>query len=126
MVRSAYQPLWKGGIIEYRIPGPLTIVTERDGDTYVVRATGELDLANCSQFDRELRAAEASDAAVILLDLEGLAFIDSAGLTMIRRAVSRNETNGGLQITGLRGHVADIFRLTAFDQTLPIVDASKR
>ena len=60
---------------------------------------------------------------VIVLDLEDLAFIDSAGLTMIRRAVVRNNT-GRLRITSLRGYVADIFRLTAFDQSLPIVDAS--
>ncbi|MGH2954762.1 MAG: STAS domain-containing protein [Solirubrobacterales bacterium] len=104
---------------DYRTPGSLTIATVRDGDTYVVRATGELDLSNCAQFDREVRAAEVSDAARILLDLDGLQFIDSAGLTMIRRAMMRNERTGRLRITRGRGYVADLFRLTAFDQTLP-------
>jgi anti-anti-sigma factor len=93
-----------------------------DEDAYVVRVAGELDLANCSSFDRELRDAEASDAATILLDIDGLVFIDSAGLAMIRRAESRSRSGGNrLRITRGRGHVADLFRLTALDQTLPFV-----
>jgi anti-sigma B factor antagonist len=107
---------------EFRHAGSLKITTERDGNTYIVHAQGELDLSNCAHFDRELRAAEATDAATVLLDLDDLTFIDSAGMTMIRRAMVRNRATGRLRITRGRGYVADLFRLSAFDQTLPFVD----
>jgi anti-anti-sigma factor len=104
---------------KYRSPGSLSIATTREDETYIVRAVGELDLSNCAEFDRELRAAEQSDAARIKVDLDGLTFIDSAGLTMIRRAMHRNGGRDRLRVTRGRGYVADLFRLTAFDQTLP-------
>jgi anti-sigma B factor antagonist len=107
---------------EYRAPGSLTIQTERTDNTYVVRISGELDLANCASFDRELRRAEGSDAPRIVVDLDRLEFIDSAGLTMIRRAKLRSDEGGRLRLTRGTGHVADLFRLTALDQTLPFTD----
>jgi anti-sigma B factor antagonist len=107
---------------EYRAPGSLTIETERSDHTYLVRISGELDLANCAAFDRELRRAEASDAARIVVDLDGLEFIDSAGLTMVRRAKLRSDEGGRLRLTRGTGYVADLFRLTALDQTLPFTD----
>ncbi|MGH2950769.1 MAG: STAS domain-containing protein [Solirubrobacterales bacterium] len=101
-------------------PGALMIETEQRDDTYVVRISGELDLASCAAFDRELRRAEASEAGQILVDLDGLVFIDSAGLMTIRQAHRRAELDPGrLRITSGTGHVADLFRLTAFDQSPP-------
>jgi anti-sigma B factor antagonist len=92
---------------------------EEDG-THVIRLTGELDMSSCEAVDAELRRAEAGPARRILLDVEALTFIDSSGLQVILKAKRRADRGGRrLRVTRGTGHVADMFRLTALDMTLP-------
>jgi anti-anti-sigma factor len=90
------------------------------GSVYTVRLSGELDLSDCERLERALREAEASNAKLIVIDLDRLIFIDSTGLQTILRAARRNERDGGrLRITRGAGEVAKVFRLTALDLVLP-------
>ena len=49
-------------------------------DAYVIRITGELDLAGCPDLESALQEAERAHADRIIVDLEALTFIDSVGL----------------------------------------------
>ena len=97
---------------------------EEDGGTHVVRLTGELDVAGCDRVEEALRDAEATEASRILVDIDGLRFVDSHGLRILLRAHRRDVVTGAgrLRITRGRGHVAELLRLTAIDQTLPFAD----
>jgi anti-anti-sigma factor len=98
----------------------LQIEAGREGDTYAIRLSGELALDNSDLLDEALLEAEASDAARVLLDIEELRFIDSTGLRAILKATRRDERTGHrLRLTRGTGYVADMFRLTALDRTLP-------
>lgn len=98
----------------------LAIEIDRKGDTHTIRLGGELDLDNVDRLDQALIEAEAGDAARIVLDVDELLFIDSTGLRVILRATRRAETTGNrLRLTRGKGYVADMFRLTALDKTLP-------
>ena len=101
----------------------LEIRTEHEGDTYVIRLVGELDLAVCDLTERSVLAAEASDAKRILIDIDSLTFIDSHGLRVLLTAQRRDQeaSSDRLRITRGTGHVAELLRLTAMDQTLPFV-----
>jgi stage II sporulation protein AA (anti-sigma F factor antagonist) len=102
----------------------LEIETAQSDGTYVIRLHGELDLSNCDAADRALLQAEQTQADRILLDVDGVKFIDSSGLQVILRAKRRSDASGQrLRITRGRGHVADMFRLTALDMTLPFADS---
>lgn len=99
---------------------PLSIATSRRGPVFEIRLEGELDTDTCAGFEVALFEAEASDAARILIDITGLDFIDSVGLGAFVRAGRRALGQGDrLRFTRPRGHVADMLRLTALDQTLP-------
>jgi anti-sigma B factor antagonist len=101
---------------------PFTIDAARRGNTFVVRAEGELDLSECPVLERALREAEASYATRILLDLEGLTFIDAAGLSALVLAWHRSVANGNrLRVTRGRGNVAGMLHLTALDTVLPFI-----
>ncbi len=103
----------------------LMIDASREGEKYVIRVMGELDLNGCPRLELALSEAEVSDAGRILLDIEGLTFIDSTGLGTILRASRRSDRTGRrLRITHGSGYVADAFRLTALDQTLPFTNSS--
>jgi len=102
---------------------PLQIETAQQDGTYVIRLLGELDMTSAPQVDEALLRAEATASARILLDVDSLEFIDSSGLQAILRAKRRADGTGRrLRITRGTGHVADMFRLTALDMTLPFAE----
>jgi anti-sigma B factor antagonist len=100
--------------------GELTIASEREGDTYVIALTGELDLATADAFERVLLRAEATDARSIVVDLSGLSFMDSTGIRLMLSADARSRADGH-RLTLLRGPAAvqRVFELTATTDLLP-------
>ena len=89
----------------------------RQDSTYVVCVGGELEFNELSNLELALAEAKASGADRIVLDLDELTFIDSAGLETLVRAHRRDDDR--LTFTRGRGHVAEMLRLTALDRTLP-------
>jgi anti-anti-sigma factor len=63
-------------------------------DRTVLRLHGELDLSSAQLFQSEFDGAEIGSAAMVVLDLEGLQFIDSTGLRMILSAHERARERG--------------------------------
>lgn len=98
----------------------LTIEAGQTGAVYTVCISGELDHVSCGQLEPAMLEAEASPAKRIVLDLDGLEFIDSSGLQAILKAKRRGESDPGrLTMTRGTGEVAEMFRLTALDLVLP-------
>jgi anti-sigma B factor antagonist len=92
-------------------------------DRYLIRLEGALDAAACEDVIAAIWRGESSAAQTIIIDLEGLEFIDSTGLRLLlaanRRAVL---TRRDLRFTRGSEYVADMFAFTALDQTLRFVD----
>lgn len=104
------------------VPPLFEVGAATEGDTSVIRLTGEFDLSQCPRFERALLESESSDAGKIVLDLEGLTFIDAAGLHALLAASRRSAGDGDrLRMTPARGEVAELLRLTALDLSLPMV-----
>ena len=102
----------------------LVIEAEPDGTAYVIRLSGELDMAGCPDLEMALSEAVHSQPDPILVDLEELAFIDGAGLESLLVAGRQAASDGDrLRMTRSAGQVARLFRLTAVDKTLPLVAA---
>lgn len=105
----------------------LTIDADQEGDVYAVCVRGELGLRGSLDLELALILAENSQARRILLDLDELTSIDASGLHVLLEASRRSAGNGNrLRVTRSQSHVADLFRLTALDQTLPLTDAGSR
>jgi anti-sigma B factor antagonist len=101
----------------------LAIEAESQPDAYVIRITGELDLAGCPGLESALQEAERAHADRIIVDLEALTFIASVGLRTLLQASRRSASNGNrFQITRGKGHPAKMFRLTGLDEALPLTD----
>jgi anti-sigma B factor antagonist len=66
----------------------------QEHDRTVVFLHGELDLASARLFQSEFEGPEIGAAAMVVLDLEGLHFIDSTGLRMILSAHERARERG--------------------------------
>jgi len=89
-----------------------------DAGIPVVRLTGEIDISNAEPIGEALEAIVGPDARQLVVDLDGLAFMDSAGIAMLLRTAARVDSveirhpsdvmRRIIECTGLTG----VFRIT--------------
>jgi anti-sigma B factor antagonist len=100
----------------------LEIELGRDGPAQVVRLRGELDLASAPELELALESLQPTASGRLVLDLADCEFIDSAGLSTILHGVQRlREAGGSVRIACPEGHLRDLLRITAIDQSIPVV-----
>jgi anti-sigma B factor antagonist len=105
-------------------PVALLEVDTHDEDGAVrVALSGELDISSAPRAEEEIDRVEADHPAVLVLDLRGLAFMDSTGLRLIVSADARARDQGR-RLAVVRGPeaVQRIFRVTRLDERLDMVD----
>jgi anti-anti-sigma factor len=86
--------------------------------------SGELDIANATALELELRSAEARRPSVLVLDMAHLRFLGVAGLRAILDAARRARDDGRqLVISNPVPHIVRLFELTAIDQSVELLRA---
>lgn len=101
----------------------LTIDVVAEGPATVVRLGGELDLVTASELAEALATElEPSPPERLVVDLAACRFIDSAGLAAILHGATQlTDAGGSVRIACPGGHLRDLLRITAIDQTIPVV-----
>ena len=98
-------------------------VSEEDregGSRTVVRLVGEADVTT-GALAEVLGAEAAKKPCLLLVDVSGLTFIDSAALNEIVQAHRKLRADGGrLELVGPRRAVARILQLSAIDKVIPV------
>ncbi len=87
----------------------------------VIAATGRLDHNTADDFRRDLSAAIANAGGAVILDLDGLSYISSAGLRAIiatSKALRKRRVQIGL--CSLRDSVKKVMEVTGFSEIIPI------
>ena len=94
-----------------------------EGRTAVVAVSGELDLASSPELEQELERVWQSDPEQLVIDLRGLEFMDSTGLSIIVGAHQRLAENGRT-LSLVRGspQVQRLLDLTGVAERLQLVD----
>jgi anti-anti-sigma factor len=77
--------------------------------TVSLKLRGALDLAYAYRFDDELRHAERDASSVLILDLRGLDFVDSAGMSRILAARRRARRCGRRMVLVRGSHAVQRF-----------------
>lgn len=106
---------------------PLTSSTEALSDSQVmIRVHGELDMATGDTFRHLIRSTIAAGHSNMVVDMSGVAFCDSEGLSALVDATRHAETAGGLlTLVGLHPRVAKVIRITCLDQCLHIASPTQ-
>ena len=93
------------------------------GRATVIGVSGELDLASSPALQEELDRVAASDSEMLIIDLRGLDFMDSTGLSVLVRAHQRAEEQGR-QLAMVKGpqQVQRLLSLTGVADRLTVVD----
>jgi anti-sigma B factor antagonist len=100
----------------------LTWVTDGDpAGELLVTVTGELDISNVERFEGELMALERDRPPLLVLDLKGVRFIDSTGLSLLLNADARaRRQDRHVTIISGNGAARRIMRTVALDQILDV------
>ncbi len=101
----------------------LEVDTHEENGTIRVALLGELDISSAPRVEEEIERLEAAKPAVLVLDLRGLAFMDSTGLRLVVGADARAREQGR-RLAIVRGPdvVQRIFTVTLLDERLEMVD----
>jgi anti-anti-sigma factor len=82
-----------------RVTGNFDVDVVDRGDEVVLVVAGEIDAAATRSLDEGLVQAEASEASVILVDLDRVDFIDAAGLRVLARHAAEDRDRHRLRLT---------------------------
>ena len=92
---------------------------DRPDAVAVLRADGELDLAAAPTLSARIDDVLADGRTRILIDLAGVTFCDSTGLSAFVRGHHLTTALGGwLRVTGARGTVDRVLRISGLDTLL--------
>jgi len=96
----------------------------RSADRTVLHLRGEFDLVTAPQILGSVEEHLAAPTGELVMDLRGLSFIDSSGLSALIRMNQRLAGAGrGFSIVPPPHNVAKVFQITGLDQVLPLQPA---
>ena len=92
----------------------------RDGWA-VARASGDLDLTTAPRLRERVVQVITGGQPHVVLDLEGVDFVDSTGLGVLVGLLKRTRSQGGdLRLVSTRPAFKKILELTALERALPL------
>lgn len=99
----------------------MEIVEERNGGVLVVAPRGRLDTTTSPDLEKRLLSHIDTGARQVVLDLEGIEYISSAGLRVLLLVAKKLRGGGGdVVLCGLGPAVRQVFELAGFQSIFPI------
>jgi anti-anti-sigma factor len=97
--------------------------SKEDGDACVLALTGELSLAEAPALERRLDQVLSTNAMTIVVDLAGVEFIDSTGLSVLVRAQQQASERGvELGVANPNAQASRLLSLTGLAERLTLPD----
>ena len=97
----------------------LNITTKTEDGALQVALEGRLDTVTSPQLENELKnALDGADALV--LDMQALEYISSAGLRVLLSAQKLMSSKGGMKLLHVNDTIMEIFEVTGFSDILTI------
>lgn len=99
----------------------MEIKIQKNNEETIVRIIGELDTVATTEQAGDLQVILDHSAECMLIDCSELEYISSAGLRFFMQLKRESEAKGGsIRITNLNEDVADIFRMSGFQNIFQI------
>ena len=98
-------------------------VQHHDG-VLVARVEGRVDSSNSQDFERQLQGAIGEEVGAVVMDLEKLAYISSAGLRVVLLvAKTLGQRNVSISLCSLSDPVQSVFEISGFNRIIQIYDS---
>jgi anti-anti-sigma factor len=103
----------------------LGIISEREGEIWVLNVAGELDVASAGALEVALLEAMRDGGSKVLVDLSECEFIDSSGVRALilgnRALRGDGNAEAELVLAAARDQVSRVLTLVGVDERLPVV-----
>ena len=98
----------------------LDVTTRIIGSDAVLVADGEIDLTSCRHLQEKLEQVRSTPAEAVVIDLTGVQFIDSTGLSVLVEGArdARNDGRAFGVVAG--GHLWELLRITGLDTVMEV------
>jgi anti-sigma B factor antagonist len=94
-----------------------------DEGAHVIRVRGEIHVSTAPEFAQRLSGAIDSGRTAIVLDMAGVEFIDSTGLSVLLNGLRLvSQMHGRMAIVCANPTVLRLFQITSLDDTFDIFD----
>ena len=101
----------------------LKINTKTNKNAVIVEIEGDVDLYSSPQVRKIIIDLISKKTPALLINLEGVNYMDSSGIATLVEGLQRTKEYGGsLCIYNLQGAVHDVFELSRLDKVFKIVD----
>ena len=97
----------------------MTIEIRKNAEETAIKLEGRLDTTTAPQLDKTINE-DIGEAKNLLLDLEGVTYISSAGLRVLLSAQKKMQKIGSMKLKNVCSEVMDIFEMTGFADILEI------
>ena len=98
----------------------MDITIEKSQNLTVVSAFGKMDAANCGRLEEALDRIVDQGRTSIILNLEGLLYISSAGLRVLLKTAKRLHGTGSFALCSLNEDVSEIIEMSGFSHFMDI------
>ena len=99
----------------------MDIQTERTDGALIAKAEGRIDGVNARDFEEALTTAISGDDKAVVMDLEGLSYISSAGLRVILLiAKTLRKREADFMLCSLSDPIREVFEISGFDKIIPV------
>ena len=93
-----------------------------DTDTRVISVSGEIHVTTAPEFSQRLNDAIAAGTRGVVIDMSGVEFIDSTGLSVLLNGLRRvTRADGHLALVVSNPTVLRLFEITKLDSTFDIL-----
>jgi anti-sigma B factor antagonist len=94
-----------------------------DAGAHIICVRGEIHVSTAPQFAQRLSAAIDSGKTAVVLDMSGVEFIDSTGLSVLLNGLRLvTQMHGRMAIVCTNPTVLRLFQITSLDDTFDIFD----
>lgn len=101
----------------------LSVTTREEGGRTIVEVGGEIDVYSAPTLRDRLNALVADGHHDLVVDMQGVEFLDSTGLGVLVGGLKRVRThNGSLQLVCSQERVLKVFRITGLTKVFAIHD----
>lgn len=99
------------------------VSTEHDGDIAVITVGGELDAGSAGSFRDAVEQAATAGPKRVVLVMEGLTFMASAGLRVLVFAKQKMGSGVDLFVVGAHDAVLETIEMTGFHHSVIMMDS---
>ena len=97
----------------------MNIVKTQNNQSLTIALEGRLDTTTAPQLETELKAS-LNGVEQLVIDMEKLDYISSAGLRVLLSAQKQMAKQGGMKVTHVNESIMEIFEVTGFSDILTI------